>query len=41
MVKFPTMRRLRSWYGSSEYADALVVRQTALTRHLLFIDRGR
>jgi uncharacterized protein (DUF1330 family) len=40
VVEFPTMERLRSWYGSPEYAEALAVRQTALTRRLLFVDGG-
>jgi len=38
VVEFPTMQRLRSWYASTEYAEALAVRQTALTRRLLFVD---
>ncbi len=38
VVEFPTMQRLRSWYASTEYAQALAVRQTALTRRLLFVD---
>ncbi len=37
VVKFPTMDRLRSWYASSDYAEALAVRETALTRRLLFV----
>ncbi len=37
VVEFPTMDRLRSWYASSDYADALAVRETALTRRLLFV----
>jgi uncharacterized protein (DUF1330 family) len=32
------MDRLRGWYASAEYAEALVVRETALTRRLLFVD---
>jgi uncharacterized protein (DUF1330 family) len=38
VVEFPTMERLRSWYESSDYAEALEVRQTALTRRLLFVE---
>ena len=38
VVEFPTMERLREWYGSSEYAEALKVRQTALNRRLIFVE---
>ena len=38
VVAFPTMERLRRWYDSSEYAEALAVRRTALTRRLLFVE---
>jgi uncharacterized protein (DUF1330 family) len=38
VVEFPTMEQLRSWYDSSDYAEALAVRQTALNRRLLFVD---
>lgn len=31
------MDRLRSWYASDDYAEALVVSETALTRRLLFV----
>lgn len=37
VVRFPTMERLRSWYSSTDYAEALAVRETALTRRLLFV----
>ena len=30
--------RLREWYASPEYAEALHVRQTALARRLLFVE---
>ncbi|MHB1613339.1 MAG: DUF1330 domain-containing protein [Actinomycetes bacterium] len=36
--EFPTMERLHRWYASTDYADALAVRQTALTRRLLFVE---
>jgi hypothetical protein len=32
------MERLRAWYASADYAEALAVRQTALDRRLLFVD---
>jgi uncharacterized protein (DUF1330 family) len=38
IVEFPTMERLRAWYASADYAEALAVRQTALDRRLLFVD---
>ena len=38
IVEFPSMERLRAWYGSADYAEALAVRQTALDRRLLFVD---
>jgi uncharacterized protein (DUF1330 family) len=38
VVEFPSMERLREWYASSEYAEALKVRQTALERRLIFVE---
>jgi uncharacterized protein (DUF1330 family) len=38
VVEFPTMERLREWYASPEYAEALKLRQTALERRLLFVE---
>jgi uncharacterized protein (DUF1330 family) len=38
IVEFPTMARLREWYSSPEYAEALEVRATALERRLLFVE---
>ena len=38
IVEFPTMHRLREWYASPEYAQALEVRGTALARRLLFVE---
>lgn len=32
VVEFPSMETARAWYGSAEYAAALRVRATALTR---------
>jgi len=37
VVEFPSMDRLRSWYASADYAEALAVHETALTRRLLFV----
>lgn len=38
VVEFPTMERAREWYASPEYAQALAVRDQALTRRLLFVE---
>jgi uncharacterized protein (DUF1330 family) len=38
VVEFPSMERLREWYASPEYAEALKVRRTALDRHLIFVE---
>jgi uncharacterized protein (DUF1330 family) len=38
VVEFPTMERLREWYASPEYAEALKMRQTALDRRLIFVE---
>lgn len=38
VVEFPTMEQLRAWYASDDYAEALAIRDTALTRRLLFVD---
>jgi uncharacterized protein (DUF1330 family) len=38
VVEFPSMARLREWYASSEYAEALKLRQTALERRLIFVE---
>jgi len=37
-VEFPSMERLRAWYASADYAEALAARQAALDRRLLFVD---
>ena len=38
IVEFPTMARLRKWYASPEYAEALKHRRTALERRLIFVE---
>src|SRR5215468_6440890 len=38
IVEFPSMRRLREWYASPEYAEALKVRWTAADRRLIFAE---
>ena len=38
VVEFPSMERLREWYASPEYAEALKIRQTALERRLIFVE---
>lgn len=32
------MEQLRGWYTSDDYAEARAIRETALTRRLLFVD---
>ena len=38
VAEFPSMERLREWYASPEYAEALKFRRTALDRRLIFIE---
>jgi len=38
IVELPSMARLREWYASPEYAEALKVRQNALDRRLVFVE---
>jgi uncharacterized protein (DUF1330 family) len=38
IVEFPSMARLLEWYGSPEYAEALVIRWTAAERRLIFVE---
>ncbi len=38
IVEFPTMEKLRDWYDSAEYAAARALRETALSRRLLFVE---
>ena len=38
IVEFPSMARLREWYASAEYAEALKLRHTALERRLMFVE---
>ncbi|WP_375304350.1 DUF1330 domain-containing protein [Bradyrhizobium sp. A11] len=38
IVEFPSMARLKEWYASPEYAEALKLRRTALERRLLFVE---
>jgi uncharacterized protein (DUF1330 family) len=38
VVEFPSIERLREWYASPEYAEALKVRRTALERRLIFVE---
>ena len=38
VAEFPSMERLREWYASPEYAEALKWRQTALDRRLIFVE---
>ena len=38
VVEFSSMDRLREWYASAEYAEALKHRRTALDRRLIFVE---
>src|SRR3954453_21523830 len=38
IVEFPSMARLKEWYASAEYAEALKLRRTALERRLMFVE---
>ncbi|MGY3451850.1 DUF1330 domain-containing protein [Bradyrhizobium sp. USDA 4353] len=38
IVEFPSMARLREWYASVEYAEALGERWKALDRRLIFVE---
>jgi len=38
VVEFPSMERLREWYASPEYAEALKHRRRALDRRLIFVE---
>lgn len=38
IVEFPSMARLKEWYTSPEYAEALRIRAGALERRLLFVE---
>ena len=37
IVEFPSMERIREWYASPEYAEALKFRSRALRRRLMFV----
>jgi len=38
IVEFPTAEQARAWYRSPEYAEALKVRDKALSRNLILVD---
>jgi len=38
IVEFPDEETAKRWYTSPEYAEALAIRQTALTRRLVLLD---
>ncbi|MEI9403928.1 DUF1330 domain-containing protein [Mesorhizobium argentiipisi] len=38
VVEFPDIETARRWYRSGEYADALEVRDVALSRNLILVD---
>jgi uncharacterized protein (DUF1330 family) len=38
VVEFPDLDRARAWYHSAEYAEALAVRDAALSRKLILLE---
>ena len=38
IVEFPSIEQARVWYGSSAYAGALKIRESALDRRLIFAE---
>ena len=38
IVAFPTLEAAKTWYGSAEYAAALVHRDAAIERDLVFVE---
>lgn len=38
IVEFPTIEQAREWYRSPDYAEALAVRDQALSRNLILVD---
>jgi uncharacterized protein (DUF1330 family) len=38
IAEFPSMQRIREWYASPEYAEALKFREAALDRRLMFVE---
>ncbi|MFJ9615202.1 DUF1330 domain-containing protein [Streptomyces noursei] len=38
VVEFPDEDRVKEWYASAEYADALEIRKSALDRRLLLVE---
>ena len=38
IVEFPSMDRAHEWYRSEAYAEALIVREQALSRRLIFVE---
>ena len=38
VIEFPSMRALKSWYSSPEYAPLLTMRQLAATDHLIAVE---
>jgi uncharacterized protein (DUF1330 family) len=38
VVEFPDAEQARAWYRSPDYAEALAVRDRALTRNLILVE---
>lgn len=41
VAEFPSLEQAQAWYQSPDYAQALEVRDLALTRNLIFVDGYR
>jgi uncharacterized protein (DUF1330 family) len=38
ILEFPSLETARTWYASSEYAEALAISRRALKRQLIFVE---
>jgi uncharacterized protein (DUF1330 family) len=38
VIEFPDLKWARAWFYSPEYASALLVRDAAISRHLILVD---
>ena len=38
VVEFASMEQLRAWFSSTDYAEALALGETALSRRLVFVE---
>ena len=38
IIEFPDLERAKTWYRSAEYAEALAVRDDAISRHMILVE---